>query len=467
MPSRHEQVRAHRFVTRRIVSAMLSGEPESTELPARRLAMALFGSLIVATIVLAVVGVIGFVNPTGGKPEENDIIIMRETGARFVYVEGTLHPVLNYASALLIVGTANPQVRTMSRKSLQQLPGGPPVGIRDAPDPPPAANALVGLPWSVCSSPPASTSGAVRTEVFVGRVPAGGRPLGTQALLVSTAQSGNDLPMFLLWNDHRLRINDTTTLTALDLASTAPVRIGAQLLNSITAGPDLQPVQLSGQGQTSAKDVAGRPGKIGQVYRSGQQNYVLTGSGLATIGAAMASLLTANGGTPVDITPAEAAQALSNAKVEPDGFPPDRPQIRAVSGPQLCAAFTTAPAGTPPITIQVYDDAAPSKETGSGTASPDGALAADHVRVPEGHGALVRSQPAPGVTAATTVYLITDQGVSYPLQDGGNVKTQDALGYAGVHPVPIPAPLLALVPLGPTLNPATARSFAAPAPSPS
>ena len=105
MPSRHEQVRAHRFVTRRIVSAMLSGEPESTELPARRLAMALFGSLIVATIVLAVVGVIGFVNPTGGKPEENDIIIMRETGARFVYVEGTLHPVLNYASALLIVGT--------------------------------------------------------------------------------------------------------------------------------------------------------------------------------------------------------------------------------------------------------------------------------------------------------------------------------------------------------------------------
>jgi len=466
MPSRHEQVRAHRFVTRRIVSAMLLGEPESTELPARRLAMSLFGSLIVATIVLAVVGVIGFINPTGGQPEENDIIIMRETGARFVYVEGTLHPVLNYASALLIVGTPNPQVRTMSRKSLRQLPGGPPVGIRDAPDPPPAADALVGLPWSVCSSPPASTSGAVSTQVYVGTVPTGGSALGDQALLVSTARSGSDLPMYLLWNDHRLRINDATTLTALDLASTAPVRIGAQLLNSITAGPDLQPVQLAGAGDNSPKNVAGRPGKIGQVYRSGQQNYVLTGAGLATIGNVMAALLTANGGAPTEISPADAAQALSNEKVEPDGFPPSRPKIRAVTDPQVCAAFRAAAAGTQPITIQVYENATPTKDTDSGAVAQDGTLTADHVRVPEGHGALVRIQPAPGVTAETTVSLITDQGFAYPLQDGNNVKTQSALGYGGVNPVPIPAPLLALIPLGPTLNPVTARSFATAKPAP-
>jgi len=466
MPSRHEQVRAHRFVTRRIVSAMLLGEPESTELPARRLAMSLFGSLIVATIVLAVVGVIGFINPTGGKPEENDIIIMRETGARFVYVEGTLHPVLNYASALLIVGTPSPQVRTMSRKSLQQLPGGPPVGIRDAPDPPPAADALVGLPWSVCSSPPAGTSGAVSTQVYVGTVPSGGSALGDQALLVSTEQTGTGLPMYLLWNDHRLRINDATTLTALELASTAPVRIGAQLLNSITAGPDLQPVQLTGAGATSAKDVAGRPGKIGQVYRSGQQNYVLTGSGLATIGAVMAALLTANGSAPTEITPAEAAQALSNDKVEPEGFPQSRPKIRGVTDPQVCAAFRPATAGTQPIAIQVYANATPTKDTDSGAVTQDGTLTADHVRVPEGHGALVRIQPAPGVTAETTVYLITDQGFAYPLQDGNNVKTQSALGYAGENPVPIPASLLALIPLGPTLNPATARSFAISKPAP-
>jgi type VII secretion protein EccB len=467
MPSRHEQVRAHRFVTRRIVSAMLSGEPESTELPARRLAMALFGSLIVATIVFAIVGVIGFINPTGGKPEENDIIIMRETGARYIYVDGALHPVLNYASALLIVGSPNPQVRTMSRKSLQKLPGGLPVGIRDAPDPPPAADALLGLPWSVCSSPPATTSGVISTQVVVGNVPAGGTALGDQALLVSTAQSGSDLPMYLLWNDHRLRINDATTLTALELASTTPVRIGGQLLNSITAGPDLAPLELSGQGQTSAKVVAGRPGKIGQVYRSGQTNYVLTGSGLVAIGTVMAALLTADGGAPTDITAGEAAQALSTEKkVEPDGFPQTRPPLRNVTSPQVCAAFQAAAAGRQPVTIQVYDDAAPSKDSDSGAVSQDGALTADHILVPEGHGALVRALPAPGVTAATTVYLVTDQGLAFPLQDGANVNTQAALGYAGKTPTPIPSPLLALVPLGPTLNPATARSFAANKPAP-
>jgi len=52
------------------------------------------------------------------------------------------------------------------------------------------------------------------------------------------------------------------------------------------------------------------------------------------------------------------------------------------------------------------------------------------------------------------------------LQDGNNVKTQSALGYGGVNPVPIPAPLLALIPLGPTLNPVTARSFATAKPAP-
>jgi type VII secretion protein EccB len=465
MPSRHEQVRAHRFVTRRIVSAMLSGEPESTELPARRLAMALFGSLVVATIVLAVVGVIGFINPTGGRPQENDIVIMRETGARFVYVEGTLHPVLNYASALLIVGSPNPQVRTMSRKSLERLPGGKPVGIRDAPDPPPAAGALVGLPWSVCSSPPSASAGAVSTELVVGGVPGGGQALGNQALLASTARSGNDLPMYLLWNDHRLRISDATTLTALELASTTPVRIGTALLNSITAGPDLAPVRLSSEGQTSPRDVAGAPGRIGQVYRSGQQSYVLTGSGLATIGSVMAALLTADGGGATEITPAQAAQALSTDKVEADGFPQTRPQVRGVTDPRLCAALRAVSAGTQPITIQVSDNAAPSADGDSSAVAQDGGVTVDHVQVPEGGGALVRAQPAPGVAATTTVYLVNDQGVRYPLQNGDNVNTQSALGYAGVTPVPIPAALLALIPIGPTLDPAAARSFASTRPA--
>ena len=44
MQSRRDQLQAYRFVTRRIVSAMLSGEPETTERPMRRFGLAVFGT---------------------------------------------------------------------------------------------------------------------------------------------------------------------------------------------------------------------------------------------------------------------------------------------------------------------------------------------------------------------------------------------------------------------------------------
>src|SRR5262245_16043321 len=117
MRTRTEQVQAYRFVTRRIVSALLSGEPETTERPMRRFGMAIFGSSMVAAIVFAGVGVYGFINPAGGALEDKSIVIERETGARYVFVNGKLHPVLNYASARLIVNEENPVMKTVSQRS--------------------------------------------------------------------------------------------------------------------------------------------------------------------------------------------------------------------------------------------------------------------------------------------------------------------------------------------------------------
>jgi len=90
--------------------------------------------------------------------------------------------------------------------------------------------------------------------------------------------------------------------------------------------------------------------------------------------------------------------------------------------------------------------------------------------VPGGHGALVRLLPPPGVTAATTVHLVTDQGIKYPLtpsqsqggqggQGGQDEGAQAFLGYGGVTPTPIDPNLLALLPTGPLLDPAAALKF--------
>ncbi|WP_238006613.1 type VII secretion protein EccB [Dactylosporangium sp. AC04546] len=462
MVARYEQVRAYRFVTRRIVSAMLSGEPESNELPVRRLAMSIFGSVIVGAIVLAVAGVYGFINPSGGSPDENDIVIERESGARFVFIEGTLHPVLNFTSARLIVGSAAPKVRTMSHKSLSKLPVGLPVGIQNAPDPPPPSNALVGLPWSVCGVRVTGAAPAA-TRLEIGRVPAGGVALGEQAVLVSTSSSG-DLPLYLLWHDRRLRITERTVLTALELASATPLRVNTALLNSITAGPDLAPLKLPGAGQPSSRKVAGQSADVGSVYRSGQQYYVLTNSGLATIGAVSAALLLANGASPVEITAAQAAQALSTgAAVEPEGFPQARPQARAdVAEATLCAHYTAAPqGGRPQVTLALYGATAEQLTLDPDRTTTQSSVA-QQVSVPQGRGALVHALPAPDAdasSAAGTVYLVSDQGVRYALQDSENVKAMVALGYEGVAATGVPASLLALIPQGPALDPAAARSF--------
>src|SRR5690606_14647674 len=109
MWSRREQHQAYQFLNRRIVSAVLSGEPETNELPMRRFGVALFSGVAVALLVVGGFTAYGLMFPGGGRPTENTIIQERETGALYVFVEGMLHPVANWTSARLILGQEEPQ----------------------------------------------------------------------------------------------------------------------------------------------------------------------------------------------------------------------------------------------------------------------------------------------------------------------------------------------------------------------
>jgi type VII secretion protein EccB len=466
MRTRREQVQAHRFVTRRIVSALLSGEPETSELPMRRLGLALFGSVLVAAIVLAVVGVIGFVNPGGGRAEAGELVIMRETGARYVLVDRTLHPVLNWTSALLFAGSDQPAVRQMSRRSLSAYDIGAPIGIPGAPDPPPDRKALLRLPWSVCSVTAAGGSTAITTQVLVGRAPSGGAGPGDAALLVATGGEGTPETRYLIWDDRRFRVTDDAALTALDLAAVRPVRVGQPLVNSITAGPDLAPPRIPRTGENSARPINGAVAKIGSVYRSGQQFYVLLDRGLAPIGSVTARLLLARETRPpVGISAAEAANADVEDVVEPAGFPAAVPAIARVQAEatMVCAVRTGAETRGRTTSVAAYgpgdEQLAMPLADSVARDGADGVRTADRVLVASGRGALVRAQPAPDVRSDTTIYLITDQGYKYPLRDADGVSAVTALGYAGYDPVPVPSSVLALVPTGPTLDPRAARQF--------
>jgi type VII secretion protein EccB len=458
MQTRREQVRAYRFINRRIMSALLSGDPESTELPMRRLGLAIFGSTMLAAIIFAAVGVYALYNPGGGQLETDTLVIERETGARYVYMGGRLHPLLNFTSGRLILGQAEPRQATMSRNSLLSVPRGRTLGIEGVPDALPAPSALLGLPWSVCST--AASGGRPTTHLAVGRRFAGGVSVDDVSMLV---ESGGT--QYLIWRHHRLRLQDSGVRAALEISSARPMAVGDAVLNAITAGPDLKPPQIRDKGKDSGLKIDGKPANVGDVFRSGNEHYVLLTDGLVPISVVTARLLNASGGNVRGVTANEAGKLRSQTRIEPEGSLSALPRLRELDPTRaaVCAVYHGEGDADNATTVESFDRA-PSDLTQS---TPDaaglvlrGTRSVDRVVVDGGHGALVQTLPVSGGTAVgTTVYLMTDDGVKYALI-AGKVDAKAALGYGNVTPVLVPASLVALVPSGPPLSMEAALTFA-------
>ncbi|RKR89909.1 type VII secretion protein EccB [Micromonospora pisi] len=474
MRTRRDQVQAYRFVTRRIVSALLSGDPETNNLPMRRLGLAVFGSAMAAAIVLAGAGVYGLVTKRSSPLEPNTLVVERETGATYVFVDDLLYPTLNYTSARLILDEADPQVRTMSQASIQDRPRGPMVGIVGAPDDLPGQKSLVGLPWSVCNTPNPTDSRQSTTRLVVNQELAGGVALADRAVLIT-----NNRQLYLLTNNTRMQITGgAAAMTALKMASVRPVEVGPQLLNAIPVGPRVREPGIAGNKEPSRLRVGPGPARVGQVFRSAGQHYVLTRIGLAPIGEITALLLLRDGGVVKEITPQQAGQALSQERLEDEGMPQRLPEVQpAVAGStSICATYRDGTAGSSRTTIEVFDQTPP-ELTPSAPGSievrqstRDAVQTAQRVVMPGGKGALVQAMPGSGGGSGgapgATVYLVTSQGVRYPLgtRDGDAVT---ALGYGGVTPLGLPASVLALVPTGPTLQRSDALRYFAPGSAPS
>ncbi|MGX1612265.1 type VII secretion protein EccB [Micromonospora chalcea] len=465
MRTRRDQVQAYRFVTRRIVSALLSGDPETNDLPMRRLGMAVFGSVIAAAVVLGGVGAYGQLTSNSAPLEPNTLVIERETGATYYFGEDrVLRPTLNYASARLIVNDAAATPRTMSQASIKDRPRGRLVGIVGAPDDLPDRKSLVGLPWSVCDVPDPNDTQRSTTHLVIDRTLPGGTALTDRAVVVRTGEA-----RYLLTGGSRLRVaGDDQALVALKMAGVTNLTVGQQLLNAVPVGPVLRKPTIDGDGGPSGLAVAGRPARIGQVYQAAGQYYVLTRQGLATVREVTALLLLGRGGEVTQITPDEAGRLLTDQRLEPDGLPARLPTPHEVRPGRtvLCATYRPGPAGQPPTTTLEVFDSPPAELTEATAAMPsrqggrDAVRTAENVLLPGGKGVLAQATAGESgkPAAGSTVYLITAQGIRYPLgTDGGDAKS--ALGYGDVTPVAVPASLLALVPTGPTLSRADAMAY--------
>jgi type VII secretion protein EccB len=467
--SRKDQLQAQRFLGQRVSSALVVHETDPEQPPFRRPAGAAWGSLALALVALLAIGAYGFVKPGGNKAwrDGRSVIVVKETGARYIYVGERLHPVLNYSSALLALGRTA-ATRTVSRESLIGVPRGPAIGIPGAPDTVPAADRLLSGGWSLCSRPSADPTGAATDEsvLLAGAEPAGARPVGESALLVNVPASGDD---YLIWRGHRHRIRQPDTVTVgLALHAEPQARVGPALVDILPAGDPIAPLPVRGAGRPS-RAVPSRPGLL-----IGQLLVVQTPAGAAQHYLAEADRLRAVSELQYEIQLAARVTTAAYPGDEPVGLPLGLTAAAGATMRPLSPSQESAPAarpafaatGTGPVSVCVtYDDGSsvPRLSVGgrlppAGSTVPTprrtagGLPLADRIHVPPGRAALVEALPSTRAAAGTLV-LVTDQGRGHAL---AGREVLGVLGYGRIRPVRLPASLVARIPLGAGLDPAAA-----------
>ncbi|MFD0278096.1 type VII secretion protein EccB [Kitasatospora sp. NPDC127111] len=477
MQSRRDQVQAHLFVMNRLASGMLRAEPDAPDTPTGRTTRGALTGLAVAVLIGLGVAVYGAVKPGGSTDwsEPGTLVVVEENGARYLYLGGQLHPVLNDTSAKLVAGDRM-VVKQVARDSVAAVPRGGPVGIVGAPDGLPAADGLAGTTWLVCGttepgpngpgSPPVPRLALLVDPPREGRAPAAG-----QGVLVSTP----DGAVHLLWQGQRLRVDTTNSaLQALGYDGTAPFPVPAGLVNALPAGPDLAAPAVPGRG-SAGPDLAGRPTRIGQLFEApGGLHYLLTQEGLVPLSRTRYELLRGDPRTQREAYGKDApvtapigaddlaAHSAPSASAGPAaaGLPEAPPGLVAPArGEGVCADLHTgaaAPVGT--VTVLAGADAAAGRPPAAQPGVTAGCPVADRIAVRPGGGALVRALSGAG--GGNTGYLVTETGVKYGLPAAA-VKQ---LGYPENATVAVPAAVLGLLPTGPSLDPAALGAAAVVAP---
>jgi type VII secretion protein EccB len=438
-PTTWLHVSGYRFLLRRIECALLGRDLDTAGAGVRAQTASLALGGVLTAVAMAACAFLALLRPQVAL-DRAQIVMGQESGALYVRVGDTWHPVLNLASARLIAAAAtNPQ--PVPESDLAHTKRGPLLGIPGAPqslgEPLPMGESA----WTICDT---DTTGT--TTVIVGRTDdrSAARLTAGQALLVAPAPGS---PAYLLYGGRRAVVDraDAAVLRALRLEGRAPRLVSQALLNAVPEAPPIRAPQIRGAGG-AAPGLPGLP--IGSVVRitraDGDEYYAVLAAGLQRIGQVAADLLrfsnsrgTANAVTvapdairavpvvdalPVETFPDRAPMVSDGGGVLCASWEPTRPDVAILTGSRL-----PIPAGQTPVALSQADGRGP---------------VLDAVYLPPGRSAFVRESAAGG-----TRYLITDTGVRFAIHD------DDAERDLGLRePTPAPWPVLGVLPSGPELS---------------
>ncbi|MGW5073273.1 type VII secretion protein EccB [Rhodococcus sp. NPDC004095] len=455
-PTSRWQVSGYRFLVRRMEHALVRRDVRMLHDPMRSQSRALAAGALLAVIALAGCAALALIRPQD-KIGDARIVVGKDSGAMFVVLEDTLHPVLNLASARLIVAGADTPV-VVQETELGSLPRGPLLGIPGAPSALPSDDPGA---WTVCDSIAPGGAKAVSTAVIVGGpdLPDGVRDLSADEALLVQGTDGT----YLVHDGTRSRVDlgDHAVSLAFDLDGVVPRPVSAGLLGAIPEAPALTPPVIRDAGAQPSYSFQGKPiGSVVQVQDAQETRYyAVLADGLQRIGRATADLIRyadSQGAAGMDIvTPDAVTGPPQSTALAVETFPDTPPHIvddrrdpvgclswRPVFGDGGVRATVAVVAGN---RLPLPADARPvtlAQSDGTGDN-------ADAFFVRPGVGALVHST---GITPASgrqgALFFVADTGVRYGVE---NRDTATLLGF-GDATAPAPWPILGLLAPGPELG---------------
>ncbi|MGW1617732.1 type VII secretion protein EccB [Streptomyces sp. NPDC002172] len=431
MQTRRDHLHAYRFATGRLASALLTGDIRTGAGPLQRARLGSVFGIALAALLVGGFAVYGLLKPQPGDwRTAGPFVAEQESGTRYLYTGGVLHPVLNYASALLALGKPA-QPHQVPRSELNGVPRGTVLGIAGAPDAIPSAEDLLTGAWSQCLHPRRPG------DLVIDFQPAGhaAKTVPADAHVLVVDPHGT---RYLLLRDTKYRVPDRATLVALGLDTEDPVTAPAAWLADLPTGPALTPATVPGGGSPGPR-VAGRAAHTRDLFRTSVGGsvhfYVLRGDGVAPVTATEAALLSAGHGGPREVTPDAIAALPESADRSLLTRLPDVVGTRDAGTGAGALCLRQRMRGSTPDSVLV---------TESGPAAADGSS----ILLPAGSGVLA-TPPHQGDATSAQLYLITDQGRRYPLADDRAVT---ALGYTTAAARTLPRALLESIPAGPALG---------------
>ncbi|MFJ6720248.1 MULTISPECIES: type VII secretion protein EccB [unclassified Streptomyces] len=520
MASRRDELNAYTFAKRRTVAAFLQPSATGTEEGAPRPLRAVLPGLVVGALVVAGFGAWGMFKPQAPKGWDEpgtQVIVGKQSTTRYVVLttkvngkaQTRLHPVLNLASARLLLDPAKFKVVQIDDKILDagKPPRGPIIGIPYAPDRLPApADAGKAKRWVVCQQPGGNGKG-VQTAAFVladreAKLMDDGRKTADGQLLYVQNTGGAKERYLIDAAGTKYRFPEGTAdagtlTTALVGTGATPQPVTEQWLATLTPGDDLAFPQLPGKAgeKANVQGLGTADNKVGMVLTaqtgSGTQHYVVLPDRVAPVSEFVAWLLISAPATDT-LNMHGKAREVDLQSLNPDATPFKNdakwPQRKGSQVNRVTAAPGSAQGAALRDTVcavlrSVDGQGNPTLSTWAGTGFPvDIAASGTGAYVTPGSGLLYTQVQGRQTTAGGSMFLVTDTGLRYAVQANGDSDAEQSkigaggpkeqgagdgrpeasqaqirLGYGAVTPAMVPIAWSEFLSKGPRLDTNSAR----------